>query len=517
MIAEVLPPPLSDSTFHMLRCVVAVAAADKMIHSQELLFLNNLLVHYRKTSTVTAEQLAQLHDDLKVGQPLDKMLARVTDKHDRQQLVLFAGLMAQSDGEVHPSEEEIVRRIRAYCRGPAIRIPGEAQPVMGHALTIPGFDMQAFKKEIRSIVQQEFYKNAIAKSGVGTQTGQVAVADAFAEGQRAPGRAKTYDMIEHDAGRHRAFVPLFEEDQGPRLPATDFGLKTFLKLIWMPVLLAAISTQANMLFSRATFHALMAIKKWDVAPETYARLYGIFSSPLWGTLPGRVFHDWAACLMLWKLYAMWMSGRLSPLMRKSLVPGERVLGKARFHFFTVHVPLAIAALLYGFSYKANMFMAEETYHLLDYLRAQNMADGSAYQTFYKLFSDPFWGTLPGQVMRWTAFLLMAYQLVFAWTTEIIVTDSRLLFRQGIFAIKTVKIDISNLRQVDVQQSMIGLMLDFGYVHIFTNTVSTTRKTSGRGVDEIEMAGISLPPVADPHTFSTLVDRARRAWRKGHPA
>jgi uncharacterized tellurite resistance protein B-like protein len=513
MTAEATLPALSDSTFHMLRCVVAVAAADKMIRSQELLFLNNLLIHYRKHATVTPEQVEQLQEDLKASQPLDKMLVRVTEQDDRKQLILFAGLMAQSDGEVHPAEEEIVQRIRSYCRGPVIHIPGEAQPVSSQALTIPGFDMQSFKKEIRSIVQQEFYKNAISKSGVSSKTGQVAVADAFAEGQRGPSRAKTYDMIEHDAGRHRVFTPLFEEDEGLVLPKTGLGLKTFLKLIWMPALLALVSTQANMAFSSFTYHELVALKKWDIEPGTYNELYSIFSSPLWGTLPGRIFHDWAAALLLWKLYAMWMSGRLSPLMRKSLVPGERLLGKARFHFFTVHMQLAIAALLYAFSYKANMFLAQETYHFLDYLRGQDMAGTSTYATFYKFFSDPFWGTLPGQIMRWGAFLLLALQIVRAWTTEIVATDSRLLFRQGIFDIKTIKIDIQNLRQIDVKQSMMGLMLDFGYIHIYTNSIGTVKDGSR---DELEMAGISLPPVADPHTFSTLVDRARRAWRKGHP-
>jgi hypothetical protein len=92
-------------------------------------------------------------------------------------------------------------------------------------------------------------------------------------------------------------------------------------------------------------------------------------------------------------------------------------------------------------------------------------------------------------------------------TEIVVTDSRLLFRQGVFKLRTLKIDISNLRQVDVGQSWVGHILGYGDIHIFTNNVS------GKGND-VEVAGIHLPPVADPHTFSTLIDRARRMWRKG---
>lgn len=507
MTAESELPELSDSTFSMLRCVVAVAAADKMIRSQELLFLNNLLIHYRKQATVTAAQVARLQDDLKHQQPVETLLTRVTARPDREQLVLFAGLMAQSDGELHPSEDEIVQKIKAFCTIAPANDTDIVEPSgtsSQQQLAIPGFDMGAFKKEIRSIVQQEFYRHALSKSGVGAKTGGVAIADAFAEQDPRVSQFNTYDQITQDAGRHRAYVPAEEE---PTVPKTQFGARTMLRMLFLPAVLALLAPHANMLFATFTYHQAMALDQWGMSQEAYIRVFHILSNPLWGTLPGRIMRDWAAFLLLWRLYALWMSGRLSPLMKRSILQGERVLGKARFHFFTVHVPLLIAGILWLLSFKINMWLAEQTYHAMDALSEQHMVSGTTYDMAYHFFSDPFWGTLPAQVFRWSAFLIILLQLVRAWTTEIVATDSRLLFRQGIFNIHTLKIDIADLRQIDVQQSMLGLLLDFGSVHVYT------KGWQGKG-DELEVSGIYLPPVADPHTFSTLVDRAKRMRRKG---
>lgn len=497
MTAEPVLPDISDSTFHMLRCVVAVAAADKFIRSQELLFLNNLLIHYRRRASVTAEHVAQLQADLKVQQPIDKLLARVTARPDREKLVLFAGLMAQSDGEVHPAEEELVRQIHAYCTQAAVA-NNEAIASAG-SVAIPGFDMGAFKKEIRSIVQQEFYKHALATSGVTPHTGAVAVADAFTEPEGGRSRQVSYEMIVGDAGRHRA--------AGPALPKTDLSLKTCLRLVLVPAFLWLLSTQADMIFAGFTYHQLIALSHWGLSQQSYTRWFNILSSPLWGDLPSRFLRNWAGLLLLWRLYALWMSGRLSPLMRQSIVPGENILGKARFHFIFIAHPLLLAGILWILSYKANMLLAEQTYHLMMYLSDHDMT-GHPWDMLFHFLSNPAWGTVPGQALRWLAWFIVLLRIVKAWMTEIVVTDSRLLFRQGILRVHTLKIDISNLRQVDVTQSALGLLLDFGAIHVFTNN------WAGKG-DQVESEGIYLPPVSDPHTFSTLVDRARRMWRKGH--
>lgn len=499
MTAEPQLPELSDSTFHMLRCVVAVAAADKLIRSQELLFLNNLLIHYRKRATILPSHVDRLQADLKAQQPIDALLARVTDRTDREKLVLFAGLMAQSDGEVHPAEEELVRKIHAHCVPPA----NDAAPRAPEPAAIPGFDMSAFKKEIRSIVQQDFYKKALATSGVTRPTGPVAVADAFTERDDQRTRQASFALITQDAGRHR---PIFQA--APKLPKTDFSPKGLLKLVLAPVVLWLLSTQADMIASIVTYNLTVDLVHWNLSPQTRNTLYKILSSPSWGTAPARFLRDWAGLLLLWRLYALWMSGRLSRLMRSSILPDEQILGKARFHFIYIAHPMLWAALLWGLSFKANMFLAEQTYHLMEYISARDDLDGKFYDTAMRVLASPAWGAFPGHAMRWLAVFIVLYRVVRAWMTEVVVTDSRLLFSQGILRVRTLKTDIFNLRQVDVKQSLLGRMLNYGYISFLTNN------WSGKG-SEIAVAGIALPPVADPHVFSTLVDRARRLWRKGH--
>ena len=88
--------PMSQSTFYMLRCVVTVACADNIIKEHELLFLRSLLSHFKHHMIVSPEQIAQLKEDLKVHQKIEDLLPHVTDHTDREQLILYAGLLAQA-------------------------------------------------------------------------------------------------------------------------------------------------------------------------------------------------------------------------------------------------------------------------------------------------------------------------------------------------------------------------------------------------------------------------------------
>ncbi len=98
-------PPISDSTFQMLRCVITVAHADHVVKESERAFLRTLVAHVERGLLLTPQHMARLEEDLRVPQDIDGLLPGVTDRSDREQLVLFAGLLAQADGEMHPDEE----------------------------------------------------------------------------------------------------------------------------------------------------------------------------------------------------------------------------------------------------------------------------------------------------------------------------------------------------------------------------------------------------------------------------
>ncbi|MEZ0223781.1 MAG: PH domain-containing protein [Alphaproteobacteria bacterium] len=400
---------LPQSTFYMLRCVVAVASADNIIKEQELLFLRALLAHYKRHMVVSTEQVNQLKEDIRVHQPIDALLPYVTERSDREQLILFAGLLSQADGDIQPAEEAILQKIRSHCSQPGMAEPvpdlGGGHPpstpaqvhVMPAVVPVQSMDMAGFMQEVRDVVKQEFYKQAIATSGIAPKTSRAAVVDAFVEKNKV-------------------------------VPAGSY----------------------------------------DALTET---------------------------------------PKMSRAMRQSMVGGERLLGKARFHYIYTVYSLIISGLILVFSRTAANWIIKGCQRMKDYLTSggANWLGEDNVEKLYAVMSSPLWNILPIYVLCGSAILFFLWRVARQLTTEIVVTDSRVVAKQGIFSVRTFKTDLSNLGQVDVNQSMLGNLLNYGSVHIFT------RNWSGQG-NQMEVEGIYLPPIAEPHSFSTLVDRARRMWR-----
>jgi tellurite resistance protein len=398
-------PPLPESTFYMLRCVVAIARADNIVKQEELLFIRALVSHFKRHTQISPQQMAQLKEDLKFHQPIEALLPHVTDKGDREQLVLFAGLLAQADGDVHPSEEELLRRIQTWCGVPpdgatvhanAVPHDGTTPASAAPMLIAPAFDVHGFMEEVRDTVKKEVFTQAMKNSGVGKGTRHVAVIDAFAE-------------------------------KSPIIPHND-------------------------------------------ASEVIAE-----------------------------------ESKLSRDMRHSLVPEERLLARAKFHWIYTFYSLLGAAVLIGISGPLKQGIEKAR----DYVVSgnANWIGESNIPKLYALLQNPLMTQMPQYVLFCAAALFVIWRMLVQRTTEIVVTDSRLVMKEGIFWIKTFKADMTQLGQVDVEQSLLGRILGYGRIHIFT------RNFSGKG-NQMEAEGIYLPAIADPHGFSTQIDRARRMWRKG---
>ena len=398
--------PMSDSTFYMLRCVVAVACADNVIKQEELLFLRALLSHFKRHLAVTAAQVNQLKDDLRDHQPIDALLPHVTDKADREHLILFAGLLAQSDGDVHPAEEALLHKIQAWCaprpgEAPAAAPPSGSAPAGVSVATVtPNIDMHGFMQEVRDVIKQEVYREALKTSGVSQGTGPVAVIDAFAEKSRIVPHTDSYDVLIEDS-------------------------------------------------------------------------------------------------------------KLGKDIRHSLVPEERLLAKAKFHWIYTFYSLLGAGILVGAAAPARHAIDVLAGKARDYLAGDQAQwlGATAVQSLFKLASNPLLVTVPPLLMFVAGILFFLWRALVQYTTEIVITDSRLVVKQGVFRIRTFKTDFQTLGQINVDQSLLGNILGYGTVHIFT------RNWEGKG-GQLEAEGIYLPPIAHPHSFSTQVDRARRMWRKG---
>jgi uncharacterized membrane protein YdbT with pleckstrin-like domain len=82
------------------------------------------------------------------------------------------------------------------------------------------------------------------------------------------------------------------------------------------------------------------------------------------------------------------------------------------------------------------------------------------------------GSLRTDLIYATAVLFGAVTIVSAfrawfrrWTTEIAVTDKRIIYKRGFITRHTAEMNMDKVSSVDVDQSIWGRMLDFGSIHI----------------------------------------------------
>lgn len=160
----------------------------------------------------------------------------------------------------------------------------------------------------------------------------------------------------------------------------------------------------------------------------------------------------------------------SRFMRKTLMPGEKLVREARFHgFYTFSAFLVFAFCLmcgWGMQYLVWRYLGQWSYQ--------------------PLFAG-------GAVGIWMFFWMMLKK----WTTEIILTDQRILHKRGFFLVNVDEVDIEQLASDYVQQSLIGRMLDYGSLHIRC----------------VEASDIWLPPIADPYGFRNAVEKVKHAFRE----
>ena len=63
-------------------------------------------------------------------------------------------------------------------------------------------------------------------------------------------------------------------------------------------------------------------------------------------------------------------------------------------------------------------------------------------------------------------LSFAHAWFIRWITEIAVTDRRIIYKRGFIYRHTAEMNMDKVASVDVDQSILGRMLDYGTVHVF---------------------------------------------------
>ena len=86
----------------------------------------------------------------------------------------------------------------------------------------------------------------------------------------------------------------------------------------------------------------------------------------------------------------------------------------------------------------------------------------------------------------------AQMMVIKATTEIAVTNNRLVYKRGLVARQVGEISIDRIEGVNILQTILGRLFNFGRVAV-----------RGMGVGEV-----ILPPIEDPIAFRQAIERAR---------
>ncbi|MBI1301813.1 MAG: PH domain-containing protein [Alphaproteobacteria bacterium] len=170
--------------------------------------------------------------------------------------------------------------------------------------------------------------------------------------------------------------------------------------------------------------------------------------------------------------------------QQSLGPGEELVHIGQFHwmytvsaFFSIVWGLIIAIVVMVGSFYA--------YQLLEWIRPE--------VTFFQSIK------IIHPAIRGFAFMMFilglvkfASMMIIKATTEIAITSNRLVYKRGLVARHVGEISIDRIEGVNVLQSILGRIFNYGRILI-----------RGMGVGEVV-----LPPIQDPISFRRAIEEAR---------
>ncbi|MCK5374936.1 MAG: PH domain-containing protein [Alphaproteobacteria bacterium] len=171
--------------------------------------------------------------------------------------------------------------------------------------------------------------------------------------------------------------------------------------------------------------------------------------------------------------------------QQSLGPDEELVHVGKFHW--MYTVSAFMSILWGLVLSILiMFVAYKAYGYISPERIQGLGFISSIRVIH-----------PG--IRGVAFLFFifglvkfAHMMVVKVTTEIAITNNRLVYKRGLVARHVGEISIDRIEGVNVLQSILGRLFDYGRVMI-----------RGMGVGEVV-----LPQIEDPIKFRRAIEEAK---------
>jgi len=150
---------LSHDMFYMWRCVIALAHADGKVVPEERAYLDKVFSNMDRAYALTAEQKKTFADDLEAAQDIWALLRHINNPAVRGQLIYFCGLLARADGHEHPSEESIIKKLRAE--------------------QMASIDMEAVRGHVKEAVADEMFRHDLSQSAIRPQHGISGIIDHF--------------------------------------------------------------------------------------------------------------------------------------------------------------------------------------------------------------------------------------------------------------------------------------------------------------------------------------------------
>jgi len=198
--------------------------------------------------------------------------------------------------------------------------------------------------------------------------------------------------------------------------------------------------------------------------------------------------------------------RLSTFLQKSLIPDEKVMLIGEFpRVYTVDAVLRMLILSWlglWASAKIPPYIAMVLWQILSHDSAEK-AVNALVRAVEK------WPYLPFYVMSFIGVWSFLTMMIVRWTTQIVLTDRRFLYKRGLLAVEMIQMNFWQIEHTDVTQSLLGTLLDYGRVVVQSYAIHQKEDASG------DSGLLRLPNLKHPYMFTRVIEDHRRAPPLGY--
>ncbi|MFA7275406.1 MAG: PH domain-containing protein [Pseudobdellovibrionaceae bacterium] len=180
--------------------------------------------------------------------------------------------------------------------------------------------------------------------------------------------------------------------------------------------------------------------------------------------------------------------------QQSLAPDEELLYVGKFHWF--YDVQAVMNLVWGVVFAISLLVAFATLsyelpeNMSEYLIVGEIEEGDGWLVIVRKLHPAI--KLFSLLIFLMGIVKFAQMIVIKVTTEIVVTNNRIIYKRGLVARNIGEMSIDRIESISVTQSIWGRIFDFGQLFIH-----------GMGVGELR-----LPNLAEPLKFRRALEKAR---------